>query len=100
MTEKEFLNLFNIKEIKDAIKESDIKDFYITNKTSVYSLRECLESIDDKILKHVYVIHKHVLSKDKNLKDNPTQIEMINTLESEIKNSFSLFLISLEKDDK
>lgn len=100
MTEKEILNLFNIKEIRDAISESNIKDFYIANKTSVYSLRECLESIDDKILKHIYVIHKHVLCKNKKLKDNPTQTEMINTLESEIKNNFPLFLISLEKEDK
>ena len=99
MYEKEIKELFKNEElIKSMLTSSFIEDFYVNDMEPVYSLKECLECVNEKILNSIYTYHKYVISK--NLKKNPTKQEKIDILEKEIKKSFLEYLSHMYKDEK
>ena len=98
MNEKEMLNLLKDEDfIKELVQRIGEQNFYVTDKKPIYSLRECLETIDERILNSIYECHKKVISK--NIKKKPEHKEIIDVLEKEILNSFREFMFNLNKKD-
>lgn len=100
----------NLDEFKEILKNEELMknifetclydDFFITDKKPVYSLKECLESVNDKILESIYMNYKHIISKNKKLKDKPSKDEKINIIEREIKDSFNEYLSIITLKEK
>lgn len=89
MKEKDLIKLLENRELMTTIISSTIKkDFYVTNKRPVYSLKDCLETIDDGLLDTIYVTYKYVFMPDE-LKEDVTKEQKIELLHKGIIDVFN-----------
>lgn len=95
MNNKDLKDVLNNEEFIKNLIDSSNENFFITNKKPVYSLKECLETIDENILENIYKSYLYGFCKDKNLKKDFSKTNMIKVLDREIKDffyaNFSLF---------
>ena len=78
-------------ELKNIIKKAFTqKDFFITNKEPVYTIKECLETIDNEILDCIYMAQQQFQLETYNekIKENPSHEEKIMILEKKIMDWF------------
>lgn len=99
MNEKEMIKIFKNEELMKTLLSSCIQDdFFVTNKKPIYTLKECLISIDEQILNTIYITYKHIFSKK--IKKNPSHDEKIIILEKEIIRVFNDYLKKFDEDGK
>lgn len=91
-------NIFNNEEFMNNVLESlSDDDFFVTNKRPVYTLRECLDSVDDKILNNIYTNFKCLFKKD--AKKNLSNDKIRELFFKELPKLFREFLDNLDKND-
>jgi len=79
---KEVIETLKNKTVRDSITNSLIDEAYFVTEKRQYTLKECLENIDEKILNHIYITIQLVSNKDIDYKK--TNKEIIKLLEKEI----------------
>ena len=77
---------------RDLIIKSE---HFITNKSPVYSLKECLENINDEILNEIYFVYS-IKENNRNLNGNMSKDDKIKFLQRNIKIGFNDMLYSID----
>ena len=99
MKNQELLDVFNNKEFISKIIESSMdKNYFITNCNPIYTLKEALNALDDKVLNLIYDSHQNIISIG--IKETNSRKEKIKILEESILTTFEEFMGYLTKEDK
>lgn len=99
MKNQELLDVFNNKKFISKIIESSMdKNYFITNCNPIYTLKEALNALDDKVLNLIYDSHQNIISIG--IKETNSRKEKIKILEESILTTFEEFMGYLTKEDK
>lgn len=102
--------MVNEKELESTLKDDKFMEsvitsvldpnFYISECEAVYTLKECLESTSDEVLKSIYMVYTHLFKKKKKDDDKDfNRKKAISFLEKHIPSTFEEFLPSMKRDD-
>lgn len=70
MLEKEIEKFFENQELIETLYDSQNIELYISDKEPVYTLNECLTSLNTKALKNIYTVIEYFSGKDFGNKKN------------------------------
>lgn len=99
--EKELESILKDDKFMESVITSILNpNFYISEGGPVYTLKECLESASDEVLKSIYTVYTRLFKKEQ--KDDNKDFnrkEVISFLEKHIPSTFEEFLPSIKRDD-
>lgn len=99
MNQNEIKNLLSNQEFMNNIIETTQEDFFVSKKSPSYTLKECLENTDMRILKAMYINYKWVIKQGKVKIENPTKKEIIEIFLNELPALFKEYIPTITKED-